>query len=84
MNTINPIGVPVVTESGQQLGRVVGVEIDPATHSILQYRVQPSRLPGMAKELLIQQAQVISFSDEQMVVEDATTRSAQPLSVAAA
>lgn len=84
MNSINPIGIPVVTESGQQLGRIVGVEIDPTTHGVLQYRAHTSRLPGVARELLIQQSQVISLSDEQMVVDDATTREAQPLSAAAA
>lgn len=84
MTTINPIGLSVVTVSGQHLGRVSGIEINPTTAGVVRYRVQTSRLPGVAKELLIQQNQVISISAEQLVVDDATTRSAQPLSVAAA
>ncbi|MDD5251792.1 MAG: PRC-barrel domain-containing protein [Patescibacteria group bacterium] len=66
--------LPVFTVSGERLGRVAGLVVDTATHSIVQYLVDQSRLPVglLPKELVIHFSQVVSLDDEKMVVKDET------------
>lgn len=66
------INLPVLTKSGQALGRVSDFEIDPLSQKILKYYVKSNNL---IKELLVQELvvaaeQVISITKEKMVVED--------------
>ncbi|MFH1171124.1 MAG: PRC-barrel domain-containing protein [bacterium] len=66
------LNLPVETTTGRQIGRVRGFRLDTHTHTILQYEVRRS---GILKELLsadllIHQQQVISITNEKMVVDD--------------
>lgn len=74
---LNPLHLPVRTESGRTLGLVVDVVIEPDTQSVVAYHVKPSRLlPDIVvAPLIINRNQVISISAEVMVVDDATLRS---------
>lgn len=78
MNAISVLGIPVRTVSGQHLGRVIDVVVDPETHGVLQYEVRTTRLLGVGKTHLIAQSQVVSLSEESMVVLDAATPEALP------
>ena len=68
------INLPVYTQGQQLLGRVCGFEFNAETHTIIKYFVAKS---GLVKELLnlgdeleIASAQVVSITEEKMVVED--------------
>lgn len=59
--------LPVTTESGFKIGKIIDVEIDLEAHIIIKYIVKQ----GFLKELLlIAPTQVISISKEKMVVYD--------------
>lgn len=64
--------LPVETESGARLGRVVDFEFDTDEHLIATFIVRPSMLtrPIMRAELRIHRSQVISVTPKLMVVED--------------
>lgn len=66
------LGIPVETQSGQLLGKVQGFLLEPGSHTIEQYEVKKnSILPEFfGKALLISIAQVISLTEEKMIVED--------------
>ena len=67
--------LPVFTQSGLFLGRIVDLEIDADSQSIINYLVQRGRLVGRwQKPLLIHRQQVISISKEKMIVEDAIAK----------
>ena len=68
--------LPVVTVSGQSLGKVRGFEIDADQHVILRYIVRPANLIAnlVATDLIITPPQVLSLSAERMVVEDLDIR----------
>jgi sporulation protein YlmC with PRC-barrel domain len=63
-------GLPVVTKSGDKIGKLIGFVIDGDNHAVVQYVVAKSRLLSafLPKELLIHPAQVISIDEEKMVV----------------
>jgi sporulation protein YlmC with PRC-barrel domain len=63
------IGLPAVTQSGQQLGTVSDLEVDVENHAIVQYVVRRGRLLAAA-ELLVHQAQVVSVDETMLVVVD--------------
>jgi sporulation protein YlmC with PRC-barrel domain len=66
--------LPVVTRSGQRLGRVIGFEMDIDTGVVCRYQVRIGLLSGLwNKTLLIDRSQVVSISVEKMVVEDMLT-----------
>lgn len=69
----NLLDLPVYTESGQRLGRVVDFELDIEKHLIARYHVKSRDLiKGLLnKELIIANDQVISVTAEKMIVEDA-------------
>ncbi|MEY4745176.1 MAG: PRC-barrel domain [Candidatus Parcubacteria bacterium] len=66
-------GVPVVTKSGEKIGKLAAYVIDAERHEVAQYVVSRSSLLSkiMPDELLIHPTQVISLDAEMMVVEDA-------------
>lgn len=68
------INLPVYSESGQHLGRVVDFEFDSASHIILIYYVRSKDIIKelLQKELLVSKDQVLSIDQEKMVVEDNT------------
>lgn len=80
MSPLSPLRLPVKTESGQVLGQVVDITIDPDTQAIISYTVKSSRLmPNIVQSpLIIHRSQVISIDDKQLVVEDGTMKAAAP------
>jgi sporulation protein YlmC with PRC-barrel domain len=67
------IDLPAYTESGEYLGRVVDFELEPATHAIVRYHVRSrDSIKDLlkARELVVASTQVISLSNEKMVVDD--------------
>ncbi|MFH0804786.1 MAG: PRC-barrel domain-containing protein [Patescibacteria group bacterium] len=66
--------LPVYTQSGQHLGRVVDFELDSTSQSVLQYHVRSSQLIRelLRQDLLVSREQVVSLTNEKMVVEDST------------
>ncbi len=79
----SPLRLPVRTESGQPLGTVVDVTIEPDTQSVVNYHVKPNRLvPDLVwSPLIIHRSQVVELSDRELVVEDAVTRAKTPTAV---
>ena len=71
-NQVSPLHLLVETESGQQLGHVIDIELDPDSQKILAYIVKTkSLLSRMTRSaLIIAPSQVISISEEKMVVEN--------------
>ena len=70
---LNVINLPVYTVSGQQLGRVVGVEVEDAGKRVRCYQVS-SVLPLVklwGEKLLISPEQVVNISIKAMTVKDA-------------
>lgn len=67
----------VYTQSGIKLGRIIDLEIDAESQSIIHYLVQRRLFAGrFQKPLLIHRSQVISVSREKMIVEDLVSQSA--------
>lgn len=68
--------LPVYTKSGKHLGRVVEVEIDPASQLIVRYHV--SQWPKLTSlwqgRLLVAREQVVSITKAAMIVEDSLAR----------
>ena len=64
--------LPVETTGGMVLGRIVDSEIDQESHLIGTYVVQAGRLtrPIARRSLRIARNQVISLTNERMVVDD--------------
>lgn len=71
MTDIDLRGLPVVTITGENVGKIAGISFDTASHAIRHYIVARSRLlaPLLPKELFIAPSQVISIDDEKMVVQ---------------
>ncbi|MDP3986271.1 MAG: hypothetical protein Q8P77_02485 [Candidatus Veblenbacteria bacterium] len=74
--------LPVHTVSGQHLGRVCGVEVDASAKQVIHYEVAAAvplaQLWG--KKLLISPEQVVSISQQAMVVVDTFSREMAPTS----
>lgn len=68
----NIIHLPVFTKSGEELGKTCGFEVDVDTHVVTQYYVKSHHLIAelFAKELIVAASQVISITNEKMIVED--------------
>lgn len=65
------LGLPVETKSGQKLGVVACFEIDTNEQVVSRYIIKPALMPRLlARELVINAAQVVSLTNEKMVVED--------------
>lgn len=72
----SPLRLSVRTESGQPLGQVVDVMIEPETQSVIAYHVKPMRLLPNAVHppLIIHRSQVVHFTAEAMIVDDAVLK----------
>jgi sporulation protein YlmC with PRC-barrel domain len=67
--------LPVETAAGERLGTVVSLDLDVEEHAVMYYVVKPALVPRLlATELIISPRQVISISQEKMVVEDAVIK----------
>lgn len=65
------IGKPVITQSGEHLGKVLELYINTDTQEIEQYEVQSSIVKSLfGKKLLIHRRQVIDITEKAVVVED--------------
>jgi len=66
------IGLPVFTQSNENLGKVCDFELDSATQKIFRYHVKSERIIKdiLAKELIISTEQIVSVDKSKMVVED--------------
>jgi sporulation protein YlmC with PRC-barrel domain len=63
--------LPVETKSGARLGVVASFEIDSEQQVVTRYTVRTAPLPKfLADELIIAPSQVVSITNEKMVVED--------------
>lgn len=65
--------LPVETRSGQSIGRVVDLEFDAAEQRIWRYHVSQGSV-FFKNKLLISPSQVISLSEQKMVVEDGVVK----------
>ncbi len=65
-------GIPVITRSGQKLGKLSAYVIDAEHHEVAQYVVTRSSLLAriLPDELLVHRSQVVSLDSEMMVVDD--------------
>ncbi len=65
-------GIPVITRSGQKIGKLAAFVIDAERHEVAQYVVSRSSLLAriLPDEMLVHRAQVISLDSEMMVVDD--------------
>ena len=65
-------GLPVITRSGQKLGKLSAYVIDAEHHEVAQYVVTRSSLLAriLPDELLVHRSQVVSLDAEMMVVDD--------------
>lgn len=70
------INLPVFTESGQYLGKIVDIELDDAAEVALRYIVKSSNPIKriFEKTLIIHRSQVVSIDKEKMIVEDSVRK----------
>jgi len=64
-------GLPVFTESGSLLGKVLGFDLDVDSHSVRLYHVGARNWPRPASTFEISPGQVVSITAERMTVKDA-------------
>ena len=68
------INLPVYTQSEKYLGKVLSFEMDAETQAVIKYYIKAGSLAagllGESKELIVSQSQVVSLTEEKMVVED--------------
>lgn len=77
------LGLSVFTRSGEALGRVVDFSIDQDSQSILSYDVKQGGLRGvLGRHFLVHRSQVLEFSAEKMIVEDATAQTRKEMDIA--
>ncbi len=60
--------LPVLTKSGQMVGRVSGFEFEAETQTILRYEARSGWF--RPTRLLIHRTQVISLDNQKMIIED--------------
>lgn len=70
------IGLPVETQHGQKLGKVSDIQLDVDAHTVKYYAVSPSSLVRKVvqqkEDVLVAPTQVLSITEEKMVVTDLT------------
>jgi sporulation protein YlmC with PRC-barrel domain len=66
------LGLPVVTKSGAELGRLDDFSMDTDFQNISEYYVKPAGLVGglVKGKLIISRGQVIDISAQKMTVDD--------------
>jgi sporulation protein YlmC with PRC-barrel domain len=62
-------GVPVITKSGQALGKVLSFDLDVATGHLYQLHVKPKGI-HLTQELLVPWTAILEMSETQVVVAD--------------
>jgi len=79
INKSKLIGLSVFTQMGEPLGKVGGFEIDTDTHKIERYHIKSRDLIKelFGHELIVSASQVISISEEKMIVEDGVIKDKQ-------
>jgi len=71
MSSVDLINLPVYTQSGQGLGRIVSFDLDVDSHLVVNYHVSTGLIKGLwHQRLLIHRSQVIAINKEKIVVED--------------
>lgn len=72
------LNLPVYTRSEDFLGRVIGFELEAASHRIVQYHVGSSsfikNIMHNRPDFLISEKQVIELTEEKMTVEDSVIK----------
>ncbi len=68
--------LPVETRSGTGLGRVLGFDIEVESQSVSRWRVRPDGLARrmLAHPLVVSREQVLSITEEKMVVDDSVEK----------
>lgn len=68
--------LPVETKSGTALGRVLGFDVEVESQTITRWRVRPSGLASrmLSQPLVIAREQVLSITEEKMIVDDAVEK----------
>jgi len=76
VNTKEMAGVPVVTRSGQPVGKVASFDVDAETGRLAVLRAKTrGLLPGLlSDELLIEWNAIIAFGTERVIVADAAVK----------
>lgn len=74
--SLNCLGLPVFTQGGVHLGKIIGVEVEAAARQVVYYQVKRApQLFGFGKpDFLIGPGQVISLNSERMTVKDAVKK----------
>ena len=64
--------LPVEGKGGNKIGRVIGIEIEPESQSIINYLVKPRQVVKGIFEgnLVINREQVIELNKERLIVDD--------------
>ncbi len=77
-------GLSVETLSGRPLGKIHDFALNPETHMVMQYTVRNTNplKDFFGKEHLVSAAQVLSLTNEKMVVEDLVIREPETSKVA--
>lgn len=69
-------GKPVVTESGQKLGKVEDYSVDSINNHIQKIYIKPSLLKNlMVNNLVVDRAHIVKADDNQITVSDASLKS---------
>ncbi len=75
------LGLVVETARGVRVGRVVNIEIDIDTHTIINYYVKSSwYLRPFRPLLIINKDQVVSITKDRMIVDDLEQKDPLPIS----
>lgn len=71
--------LPVETRSGRQLGKIEDFVVDAASQTVVQYHVKSTTfVPGLFEQkLLVGRDEVISLTNEKMIVEDSAVEAAR-------
>jgi len=70
------INLPVVTQSGHDLGSVKSFNVDIDSQSILEYQIKPSGLVKklINEDLIISRGQIISITQDKIIIDDNVDR----------
>ncbi|MFA6410286.1 MAG: PRC-barrel domain-containing protein [Candidatus Buchananbacteria bacterium] len=71
ISSVDLINLPVFSQSGKHLGKIISFDVDIDLKLIKQFYVKTGLIKGLwHQQLLISPSQVISISKEKMVVDD--------------
>ncbi len=74
--SLNCLGLPVFTQTGIHLGKVIGVEVEAAARQVVYYQVKktPQLFSWGKPDFLISPGQVVSLNSDRMTVKDAVKK----------